>query len=182
MIAIDPGTRAMGVAIYECTSNLDIYRIQAYTIQDTKIDKTAFDDIAVSHSETVANIRAMAGVLDGFIWTYEPQAICCESPFFNRLRPGAYGPLVEIVYALRDVSIKYDPLVPFFLYAPQHVKKITTGVAIADKKAVATSIRNNFEITDSLTTHIDTLSEHAIDAIAVGWTHLYQLKSRGATN
>jgi Holliday junction resolvasome RuvABC endonuclease subunit len=92
------------------------------------------------------------------------------------LRPAAYGPLVELLFALRNISIDYNPLVPFLTYEPLYVKKAISGKAHADKLMVSTAIHNNQEIVDALCNDIHKLSEHAMDAIAVGWTHLKRLR------
>lgn len=175
-LAIDPGTKNTGIAIYMCDRYMKIHRIEAYTIKSDKLNDRYLEDIAISHSERIANILKISHTVLDYLREYQPTYICCESPFYNRLRPTAYGPLLELLFALRNVSIEFNPLVPFLTYEPLYVKKAISGKAHADKLMVSTSIHNNPEITDALCNDIHTLSEHAMDAIAVGWTHLKQLK------
>lgn len=176
ILAIDPGTRNTGVAIYACDRYNHINRIEAYTIKADKLNGDHLEDIAVSHTERIANIIKVSQAMLVYLREYNPNFICCESPFYNRLRPSAFAPLVELLFALRNISIDYNPLVPFLTYEPLYVKKAISGKAHADKLVVSTAIHNNQEIVDALVNDIHQLSEHALDAIAVGWTHLKRLR------
>lgn len=176
ILAIDPGTRNTGIAIFECDRYNKIKSIEAHTIRSDKINGDYLDDIVISHTERIANIIKVSQTLSLYLQQYKPNLICCESPFYNRLRPSAFAPLVELLFALRNISIEFNPLIPFLTYEPLYVKKAISGKAHADKLVVSTAIHNNQEIVNALVNDIHQLSEHALDAIAVGWTHLKQLK------
>ena len=106
--------------------------------------------------------------------------ICCESPFFNRFQPSAYGPLVEMVFAIRTASLQYDVNVPFITYSPSEVKKALGAGHAAKKEIVKASLMANPELnniynrTNRVT--MQDLDEHSIDAIGVAYSHLALLR------
>ncbi|MGI9213242.1 MAG: hypothetical protein ACR2HF_12300 [Methylococcaceae bacterium] len=108
---------------------------------------------------------------------YRPALIYCESPFYNRLRPGAYAVLVECVYSVRLAAAQYDPSVRFGVYEPSVVKKTVGATAHGTKIAVKDAL---FLIDDLKPWLGDayscTLDEHSLDAIAVAYTHVMKMR------
>lgn len=172
---IDPGTNHLGFAVMEInTRTMAINSIQAMTLV---ADKLVEDDnlIAIQHTERMAKIYALQQVLTNLYCYYAPFTICCESPYYNHFRPNAYGALVEIIYAVRLSVTNYSPVVSFETYEPSIIKKAVGANAISKKDGVKLAIKNNPNIVGRLSVPIDSLDDHAIDAIAVCYTHLNKL-------
>lgn len=178
IVAIDPGTRMLGVAILSLdVATMKIVATEAMTFNSEKM-LTLDEVVEETYSERMAKILAQKKNLIKIFNYYNPAYICCESPFFNRLQPSAYGPLMEILTAIQMAGIEFNPLVKFTLYPPSVVKKSLGGSHIADK----TSIRDQLLLRNDLcfkgTYSLDKLDEHSLDAIAVGLCHYEILKKR----
>lgn len=174
---IDPGTSHLGFAVMEIdTITLAINSIHAFTLDAEKLVEED-NLIAIQHTERVAKIHALQHTLINLYSYYNPFTICCESPYYNHFRPNAYGALVEIIYAVRMSVINYNPNVRFQTYEPSIIKKAVGANAIAKKDGVKLAIKNNQSIIAKLTTSIDNLDDHALDAIAVCCTHLNKLST-----
>jgi Holliday junction resolvasome RuvABC endonuclease subunit len=172
-MGLDPGSNHCGVAVIEFDyTNLQLYRVTGTTLEAAKIKIPLAQDLVETHGERYVKTFSMGQALKGLLEYYDPQQVCCESPFYHRLHPGAFAPLVESVYALRNAVAAFNPLIPFTTYEPLVIKKIMSGKAFADKDLMRTSLLNNSEITAVLEVPVSQLSEHAIDAIAIAWTHL----------
>lgn len=172
---IDPGTNHLGFAVMEIdTQTLAINSIHAFTLV---ADKLVEDDnlIAIQHSERIAKIYALQQTLTNLYRYYNPFVICCESPYYNHFRPNAYGALVEIIYAIRMSVTDYNSTIRFQTYEPSIIKKAVGANAIAKKDGVKLAIKNHPDIIANLTIPMDSLDDHALDAIAVCYTHLRKL-------
>lgn len=176
IVGIDPGTTCTGVAILTIdVSTMKIVRTKAMTFNS---DKMLSEDeyLTEPHSERMCKIIAQKNNLIRLFRYHLPSYICCESPFFNRLRPSAFGPLMEILSAIQMASVEYNPLVKFTLYPPSIIKKALGGSGLANKDAV----RNQLLLRDDLEYNgdypLDKLDEHSLDAIAVGICHFNLLK------
>lgn len=172
---IDPGTNHLGFAVMEINiQTLAINSIHAFTLV---ADRLVEDDdlIAIQHTDRIAKIYALQQTLTDLYNYYNPFTICCESPYYNHFRPNAYGALVEIIYAIRMSVINYNPNVRFQTYEPSIIKKAVGANAIAKKDGVKLAIKSRSDIIAKLTVPIDTLDDHALDAIAVCYTHLNKL-------
>lgn len=172
---IDPGSHHVGLcAMTIAWEDLSIVAIEAQTydspihlgICEPKAPMDRWDRIAHQQQRLV---RALVH--------YQPWIVCCESPFYNRFRPGAYGALVECVAAIREAARQYDPTVRFTLYEPAVVKKTVGATAHGTKQAV----KDRLSTIDEVTRHVEVLEwasydEHSLDAIAVAYTHLLKMR------
>ena len=171
IVSIDPGSNFLGIAV----TTLD-------PVTNTILNITAFTIVVeylihTDYTRSIENIRPskmskirheMLKILD----YYNPKVVVCESPFFNRLRPGAFAPLVETLYVLQSAVLEYDSTVPFMPVEPSVIKKAIGAGHICGKDEVKTVIGRNLEIQNALTTPYVTLDEHSIDAVAIGYTYL----------
>ena len=171
----DPGTTNLGLSFLDIDPiTLDLVKVRATSYKSERLVEFN-DDIAYAHSDRIARICAQGdNLLQQFIEN-KPFVICSESPFFYRLRPGAFGALMEILFAIRNAAIRYDPMVRFFLYEPSTVKK-ALGAGFVGKDTVRASVAGNKEIMAALEGSLDDLDEHAIDATCVGYTHLQLMR------
>jgi crossover junction endodeoxyribonuclease RuvC len=119
ILAIDPGTRLMGVAF----------------LDDGKLVYHAVKVIARGRSPQETLQRAK-GVIVRLIDDLEPETIAVEKTFFSRNRNTA---LLNVLFdEIRAVAKKTQ--LQFVAYAPSTIKKFTCGNGRASKKEVATVI------------------------------------------
>lgn len=173
---IDPGTNTLGFSLIQIDPiDLSILCIKAETFRSDKMLDT--NDILIStYGERVAKLMAHKNNLLRLFRYYKPIVICCESPFFNRLRPGAYGALMETMFAIKTAAIEYDRYIKFNTYEPSIVKKSIGANSIGDKLNVLKAMFAIDEIKDTTEIPLELLDDHSIDAIAVGYTFLKNIR------
>ncbi len=176
IIGIDPGTNMLGFSVLRF--NLRTYELLSVEGQSFKSEAMIESDdfISITHNERIAKIYAQKNNLVQLLRFYNPMAVTCEHPFINRFRPNAYGPLVEILFAIRTACIEFNPLVKFITYEPSVIKKAVGATAFANKDLVKAAILANKELSPNEFTHLGFLDEHALDAIGVAYTHLLRLR------
>jgi hypothetical protein len=108
---------------------------------------------------------------------YDPVAIVCEAPFYNRFRPAAFAPLAELLQGLRIQTQHYNPWIYFYTIDPSTVKKSIGAGHISGKDEVRDAILKHTELVNSSTIPLCQLDEHAIDSLAVGLTYVGWLRS-----
>lgn len=178
-LAIDPGTNDCGISVYYChPSDLSIIKIESSTIISDKVELEGDIDLLDSHTERYIKVKKVQKAFIRLLQHYQPHMVCCESPFYHKLHPGAYAPLVEIIFSLRDAVANFNKLIPMYLYEPLLIKKTLTGKAFADKNLMRASLSEVKEICETLTLEVSQLSEHAVDATAIGWLHLQSLRAK----
>lgn len=177
LMAADPGLNNTGVA--EIIFNLDTNKIESI-YAETLMNDYLIQDTGVSldrHTERTHKLLVMKQGFGGFAEDFGAQAVACEAPFFSSLRPMAYGYLLEVVNNLREAVIEHNPEITFTEIPPLSVKSCIGAKAIANdtlkgKEVVKLAIQQIPEIMEALVIDFELLTEHAIDAIAVGYSYL----------
>ncbi|MNE02406.1 hypothetical protein D3C80_948800 [compost metagenome] len=104
--------------------------------------------------------------------------VICESNYKGRFAD-AYATLVECVAVIRNVLYRYDPTMPLLMVDPMSAKKAAGVVGkFKDKMDVTRALKKRTDIVWGV--DIDTLDEHSVDAVAIGY-HLMQLLQMGWT-
>lgn len=123
ILAIDPGTRLMGVAF----------------LDDGKLIYHAVKVIAKGRSPQETLQRAK-GVILRLVDELEPQIIAVEKTFFSMNRNAA---LLNVLFdEIRSIAGKRK--LEFISYAPSTIKKFTCGNGRASKKEVATVVVSKY--------------------------------------
>jgi Holliday junction resolvasome RuvABC endonuclease subunit len=171
---IDPGTNSLGVGLLTVhAETLELISGSSRTFTPTLLED---DLIRTSHNERFEKILNLKAQLERFFDLHRPDVVCSESPFYHRLHPGAYGPLVEVIYAVRLAVVAYSPHVKFLTYEPRVVKLGAGASPNAKKPEMKEKITGNPEIRAAVGPAVDGYDEHSIDALAVGYTHLRLLR------
>jgi len=167
IVSIDPGTNKVGICLMDVEfDTFKILKSTAFTVTATKL--VSEDSwMSVMHSYRVARLFAIKDTLLRYFKDHKPNAIVCESPFFNSRMPGAFQPLVEILKTIRDTVIEYDDWLQLNLIDPSTIKKAVNASSFADKQSVKKAVTSLVDI--NYEGNIDELDEHAIDALAVGY-------------
>ncbi len=167
-ISIDPGTTHIGFSIWVVDAvTLEIVNVNAFTLHYTSIiDKELEEKFGSRFIKLLAIEKAFKELLE----THKPNSVACESPFYFFKRPGAFAPLVETLYILKRAVFNYDVSVPFITYDPSSIKNSIGAKGNSDKEIMKNTMSNFKEIPISLE-FINSLDEHSIDSIAVGYCH-----------
>ncbi len=172
LLAIDPGSNNIGIAIFNINPSTNtINSIYAFTLEIERMPETNNYDPDI-YPERTMKLLKIKEVISRLLYYYIPDVVVCEAPFYNRLRPTAYGPLVEVMTVIQQCVIEYGPHIPFHKLEPSIIKKTIGAGHIADKDTVRKTIQANTHLISRLTYDVNTLDEHAIDAIAIGDTFL----------
>lgn len=166
IIGIDPGTTSLGICIVTINPyTYQVSNLDANTIFANKLP--SYDKYLSSiHGDLMARIFAYRSYLEELFIMYKPTLIGSESPFFYRTHPGAYGPLVETLAAIREAVWRYDNTLPLITIPPSNVKKAIGAKGNANKDDVFKALLN-YTPFNLDPVFISQLDEHAIDAIAV---------------
>ena len=101
ILGIDPGTDTIGFSIIKV--NIDDLKIVSVTPWTEKVsrflDENSFE--VQIHSAKYSRLRLINEKFSQVLTVYNPTVVASEAPFFNRLRPNAYAPLVETVFTLQ---------------------------------------------------------------------------------
>lgn len=151
ILAIDPGTRLMGVAL----------------LNNGKLVYHAVKVIAKGRSPQETLQRAKGAILR-LIDDFEPEIIAAEKTFFSRNRNTA---LLNVLFdEIRAIARRKQ--LAFVSFAPSGVKKFTCGNGWASKKEVATVVVAKFpELKVFLTQDRawkERFHQNMFDAVAVG--------------
>lgn len=174
ILSIDPGINNCGIAIIDTT--------KAFTVIETVLVKNArkFTEeekaLEIEYGTRAVKVEAILKTVRGLLNKYDIKTVTVEAPFYNALTPVAYGSLLEVIFA-----IKYDIIVKgkyiFKLIEPLLVKKMFTNKGMAPKDLIKEFLFKKKEDASILiASDIDSLSEHEIDAIAVGFVYNLMLQ------
>lgn len=173
VIGIDPGSETLGVGIMSFdTVSQAILRTDAFTVFGSKLGGNEW--LGFLHGDRFQRIAQLSQNLTHLFRQEVPLAIAVESPFFNHLRPQAYGVLMEVMAAIRQAVWDYDPWHELYLIDPSSVKKAAGVLGNANKDTMREAIRI-LSPQLHLTCDVDLLDEHSIDAVAVAYCRYKRL-------
>jgi len=177
VVSIDPALDKLGIAVLDvCLSTGRIHIRYAETI-DAVAGSNKFPEVISHFGLRTAKLCYHEEYLLEFFNRWGPHSIVHEAPFLGRF-PNSYAALVEAVSGIRKAAIKYNILVDFDHVDPPSAKK-AVGVSgkSKDKEEVMAAIKRlpNVVYDADTVTLLDYLSEHAADAVAVGYWKIDRL-------
>lgn len=178
LISIDPGINFCGIATididdgFKVINSTLIKNARAFTA-DEKITEAAFGPRAVKVGVIVRKLQEL-------IDKHNVKTVVIEAPFYNALTPMAYGSLLEVIFA-----IKYTVIIPrglkFELIEPTLVKKLFANKGYAAKEAMRQFLIAKKNVGDiDLPCEVESLSEHEVDAVAIGFVYNIGTKAEKA--
>lgn len=173
MVTMDPGLNNIGLAVWEIENSRDltVLSVSTFTLKEQSVTDDYCYDPEFVEEQFLKRMRMTEAVMR-FIRHDKPSVFISEMPFFNPLMPSSFAILTEVVSGIFTEIRKYDNTIQIVGFSPKAVKK-TLGVAgIKGKEVVKEALRLKEEFMDNLTEDFDKLSEHAIDAGAIGLTYL----------
>jgi len=173
ILTIDPGINNCGVAIIDLSSTFKV--IEITNIKNIRKLTDSEKDIELKYGLRTVKVLSIHKVLLDLINRYNITSFVIEAPFYNALTPVAFGSLLEVI-----MSIKYSIIIPnninLKLIEPLLVKKVFTNKSQAKKELMRESLISKINAnTILLNEEVSSLTEHEVDAIAVGFTYFKNL-------
>lgn len=173
LLSIDPGINNCGLAVIDHTNvftvleTMNVCNTRRFTDEEKVAEK-------VFGTRSVKVLWIMHQVSQMLAKYPQITHVAIEAPFYSPLTPAAYGSLLEIISAIR-YSILIPANIMHSLVEPLLVKRMFINVKLgkdlkkkeAMRMFLVTKVCNG-EIV--LPCSVDALSEHEIDAIAVGFS------------
>jgi len=172
ILGIDPGLNNTGISVFEIDyQTKNILAITAFTLVNNRLpDYTGLDDEI--YNERTIKLYKLKDAIKQVVININPSAIACESPFYNRLCPMAYGALLETLNVMKSAVIEVNTNIPFTTVEPLLVKKTVGAGMTTGKLDMKDAISKNNIIMSVLSSDMNLLDEHSIDAIGVAYTYL----------
>ena len=172
LVSIDPGLNNFGVAIFNINySTKAINSIQTVGVKTDKIfDYTGLDNEL--HGDRLVKLVKIKERLLEILTEHNPCVVACEAPFYNPLMPNAYRALVEAIMSMQTAVLEHNSNVPFIQVSPREVKQAVNANATKGKIVVKDGVSQIQVLTDAMVDNIDDITEHCVDAIAVGYCFL----------
>lgn len=182
MLSIDPGVNNCGIAVADTANGFEVKHTEC-----VKNARKFTDDEKVVEKEFNARVVKVSHILESVNRVLEVYpdvtAIAIETPFYSALTPLAYGSLMEVISA-----IKYNILVPrklkFKMIEPLLIKRMFINTRMV-KGMTTKEVIKQFLITKikdghiTFTGNVEELTEHEIDAIAIGFVaNMFQLEEK----
>ena len=176
-IALDPGTETLGVAVFEIDMvNRQAHVISAYTLHASRSHHHHESD-ALLYGDRYARLEAHCIALQRIFTQYQPAAIVSEAPFMGRF-PQAYAALVECVSMIQRAIREYSYTMVLEMVDPMTAKQ---AVGVSKRGSNKLLVRDGvLALPDLVFNGFDprTLDEHAIDAIAVGYSRFIRITKK----
>jgi Holliday junction resolvasome RuvABC endonuclease subunit len=170
IVGLDPGTNTFGIAKLVFSNRTgEIISTEARTLVGERLPGRDLW-LAEQHGEMYSRVSAISDELVSLLNDVQPDYVATESPFFNSLRPYAYGTLMTTMTFIRQAVTRYSSWCQLHLLPPSCVKLAVQAGSSAKKDAVREAVLALPDLKyESSANTLDTLDEHSIDAIAVAY-------------
>lgn len=175
VMGFDPGLVNAGVSIIDVDYRTrKLVSVTAFTLIPSKLP--VYQDLYPGEEESPINrIYRLTSAFRYLLDFYQPCTVTSEDAFYHPQMPNAYGSLKDVIMAIRNETRMYNYNVPFVLIEPRAVKKVVgAGIdGVDNKQLMREAIRRKIEIMSVLQVDLNSLDQHAVDAIAVAYAVLF---------
>lgn len=175
ILSFDPGLSTMGWAFSTYELKTGMLNVQKFgDIHGTKVackDKTRVEEFG----QRLITLDIIEREVINLMETYKPNLIGSEAAFYHPQRPAAYVALILCIHTIeRLLFYKYGMKLNTF--SPRTVKVTASGTGKSDKDEIQNALLNHPSIRfkQSKTNPTEKMSQHAADAVAVGYTTAVQ--------
>lgn len=171
-LSLDPGSVTTGMAISVATKEKMIVQ-DAYTLH---LDRLAALEPVRLDLDRTQRLAVLTKAVERYATAWQPSAVFCESPFLQG-KVNTFATLTEALVYIQHGVWAYNPRITIGKMDPATVKK---SVGVSGKSKDKEDMRRALYKVADLETLIpyDTLDEHSIDAIAVGY-YFYRNRLKG---
>lgn len=178
ILSIDPGINFCGLSVIDIATNFTV--VESVLVKNTRRFTDEEKLVEAEFGNRVVKIQAIIRTILGLLEKYKFDTIVIEAPFYNALTPVAFGSLLEVIGAIRYLVVVVYHL-KFKLIEPLLAKKLFTSKSLASKELIKQFLISRKEDGSIIIEQdIETLSEHEIDSIAIGFS--YDLMQKDPTN
>jgi Holliday junction resolvasome RuvABC endonuclease subunit len=179
IFSIDPGTTMLGVAVITIDINTcQIIQSNAMTLNGDRLSRELYW-LKDNMGDRFSRIYAIENQLVDLLNYYQPLIVASESPFINQRFPAAGIALTEVICAIRSALYRHDIWKTLKIVSPSEVKNAAGAKGNCDKQTMLAKI---ISLADALRYNgavpIQSLDEHSIDALSVGFYEFKQLEKR----
>jgi Holliday junction resolvasome RuvABC endonuclease subunit len=172
ILSIDPGINNCGLAVIDLNKKFKV--LETLNVRNTRKFSPEEKEVEAVYGNRVVKVKAIHKAILDLLDEYDIDEVVLEAPFYNALTPVAFSSLLEVI-----VSIKYCIIIEkelgFTLIEPLVIKKLFANRAQAKKDYMREMLYSRVENKDILMKKdIEELTEHEIDAIAVGFTYYHK--------
>ena len=169
MLSLDPGIAFTGISINDTSEGFRV--VETHIVKNNRTFTPEEKVIEKSQGPRAVKLLAIINKFKSLLEDFNIEMIVIEAPFYNALTPQAYGSLLEVVFGL-----KYSVLVPmdlkYRLIEPTLVKKLFTSHGMAKKEMMKQFLISKIATGEiKMDKPVESLTEHEIDSIAVGYVH-----------
>ena len=178
LLSIDPGINNCGLAVIDYEKDFTV--LETFNVNNARKFTPEEKEVESVFGLRVVKVNFILHHVNLLLKAYPGiDHVTIEAPFYNALTPMAYGSLLEVISA-----IKYSVLIPSGLTCsmaePLLVKRIFINVKLGKdlkkKEAMRMFLVKKVDAGEIvLKVETDSLSEHEIDAIAVGYTRVISM-------
>lgn len=176
LLSIDPGSTTTGFALWELnvhTSEIRSITTWTFNAGDIQYPGGAMD----GYGDLYRRLHALKNETKATLRRYAPLAVMSESPFFALRQPNAFEVLVKVLSTIREaVTEHYVQTSPLFLVDPSKAKR-AFDVKGTGKDVVRVALLANKDLCAKLSKPPSMMSEHEVDAVAVGYYMLLAYRS-----
>lgn len=175
ILAIDPGTTTLGVALMVVDLTTGLKRIElAYTLNAAKAlhrYQNAIETQGERHARLLAHYNSLVRIMQ----EWKVNAVVSESPYLGRF-PQSYAALLECLAMIERAVADYDCYMRLETIDPASVKvAVKVGGKNGDKTLMQKAVLGLTDIAWNPMINREMLDEHSIDSIAVGYARIAQL-------
>jgi len=166
IIGIDPGSNT-GVSIYTLDANTNaIVNIETslYVLGNYCEENTLFNRVNILNK-----------ICNSLYDNYMPVAVGMETAFLNSRFPKAVMQLSQYIAITEYSFYTKHPFIKIYNYPPKLIKMCIGAGGNAKKDDMTLAVKNIPEIANNI--NIDSLSEHEIDALAIGYLLIKDIRT-----
>ena len=175
IMGIDPGSRTIGVCIFEVVPRLD------KDILEFDIDKILTFNLAIDlesnkgiHDVLLDRTNRIAKIIQSLYALYEPSMVGIETSFINLSRMSAVIPLSRAIQSIETAIYTYDSYAKVLNMTPGVIKKMF-GSKQVGKEAVLDALKDKPDLVKKV--EISRMSDHEVDGIAIAYGLLEYIKT-----
>lgn len=167
LVAVDPGSNT-GVAIYSLDPvTLSIVSVDTFTY--------ALNNYVSEHIDIgLERNQLLGGMCSRVSELYRPNVLAMESAFLNSRFPKAVMQLSQYTSTVEQTFYRMNNFIKIYRYPPKYIKRYIGAGGNADKDDMTAAVMKIPELSDKLV--FNGLTEHEIDAVAVGYITVTYLR------
>lgn len=172
MLSFDPGLTKAGWSegVYTVSKNRLKLNNSGTIKAKSIVARVDFREQVEKFGERTVVLNLVEEIIGDLLTKYKPKIVVVEDAFFNRMRPTAFAPLIQWLYALSR-TCRIHGLKPYRIPA-RTVKLQVTAKGDTGKFGVRRSLleKENIDWSKRMLKNQTEFSEHEIDSMAIMYT------------